>query len=146
MTPIRLAGFLSTVVAEYAYRPALKESIMKVTVFMVVLSMVSIVAWGDFSCPDGTEAACLDTGDRVCPGSTRCVDNGATCFDEYPCDLNDSFVCASSYDDVMDDYKRAVSQYNDMASENTDMRERRLEQKNCVLNASTLDGAQRCVR
>ena len=101
---------------------------------------------GDFSCPDGTEAACLNGGDKVCPSSTKCVDEGATCFDEYPCDLNGSFVCESEYDAVMRDYQQVVRQYDELASENVDLREQRLEQKNCVLNASNLKAAKSCVR
>jgi len=101
---------------------------------------------GGFSCPDGTGAACLDIGDKVCPGSTKCVDVSATCFDEYPCDLSEGFVCESGYDDVLDDLKQAVRQHDELALENVVLRERRLEQKNCVLGASTLDNAKRCVR
>ena len=101
---------------------------------------------GDFSCPDGTGAACLDSGDKVCPGSTKCVDEGATCFDEYPCDLSGGFVCESTYDDAMRDYQQAVRQYDELASENVDLREQRLERKNCVINTSTLEAARRCVR
>jgi hypothetical protein len=101
---------------------------------------------GDVSCPDGTGAACLDIGDKVCPGSTKCVDVGATCFDEYPCDLSKGFVCESTYDDVLDELKQAVRQHDELALENVALRERRLEQKNCVLNAATLDNAKRCVQ
>jgi hypothetical protein len=101
---------------------------------------------GDFTCPTGTKAACLDTGDKVCPGSTKCIDEGATCFDEYPCDLSEGFVCATEYDGVMNGYKQAVKQHDELASENVTLREMRLEIKNCVINASALKVAIRCVR
>ncbi len=101
---------------------------------------------GDFSCPTGTEPACLDTGDKVCPGSTMCIDEGATCFDEYPCDLSEGFVCDSEYDGVMNGYKQAVRQNDELASENVELREKRLEIKNCVINAAALKDAIRCVR
>ena len=101
---------------------------------------------GDFSCPDGTDAACLDTGDKICPGSAQCVGDHATCFEEYPCDLNEGFVCESEYDDILDKLKQAVSQHDELALENVALREKRLERKNCVLNASTLGGARQCVR
>ena len=55
---------------------------------------------GDFTCPEGTNASCLDMDDKVCPGSARCVDDGATCFDEYPCDLSDGFICAFEFESV----------------------------------------------
>jgi hypothetical protein len=109
-------------------------------------TLISDSGRGDFLCPDGTSAACLDSGDKVCPGSARCVDDRATCFDEYPCDPGEGLVCASGYDAIMDDLKRAVTQYDELALENVALRETRLEQKNCVLNASTLGDARRCVR
>jgi hypothetical protein len=101
---------------------------------------------GDFSCPDGTEPSCLDSGSKVCPGSTKCIDDRATCFDEYPCDLSGGFVCESQYDDVLNEYKDVVRQYDQLASDNVALREKRLEQKNCVLNASNLEDAKSCAR
>ena len=119
---------------------------MQKVMLIAVLALFSTCAWGDFSCPNGTDAACIDSGDKVCPSSTKCVDNGATCFDEYPCDLSGGFVCESKYDEVLDNNKKVVRQHNQLASENTGLRETRLEQKNCVINASTLEDAKRCVR
>jgi hypothetical protein len=101
---------------------------------------------GDFSCPDGTKPYCLDSGDKACPSSTKCVNDEATCFDDYPCDLSDGFFCASQYDNVLNDCKDVVRQYNELASENLDLRERRMAQKNCVINACTLEEARTCVR
>ena len=115
-------------------------------VLIVALALVSSGMRGDFSCPDGTAPACLEPGNKVCPGSTKCVDDGATCFDVYPCDLSDGFVCGSEHDEVLKDYKKAVIQHNELALENTALRERRLEQKNCVMNAPTLEDAKKCVR
>lgn len=119
---------------------------MKRFALIAVLTLFSIGAWGDFSCPNGTEPACIDEGDKVCPSSTKCVDNDATCFDDYPCDVGGGFVCESEYDNVLNDSETAVRQYNELASENTDLRARRLDQKNCVLNASSLEDAKRCIR
>ena len=101
---------------------------------------------GDFSCPTGTEAACLNGGDKVCPGSTRCIDEHATCFDNYPCNLSGGFVCQAQYDNAMTGCKQAVGQYDELATENVSLREQRLERKNCVLNASNLKDARSCVR
>jgi hypothetical protein len=119
---------------------------MKRLVFFAVLALTSIGAWGVSSCPNETELACLDTDDKVCPGSTKCVDFDATCFDEYPCDIGSGFVCESEYENVLNDYEKTVKQYNELASENVELRARRLEQKNCVLNASILEEAKNCVR
>lgn len=101
---------------------------------------------GDFSCPDGTGPACLEAGDKVCPASSKCVDAAATCFDDYPCGAGGGFVCASGYDGVLNDYRNAVRLNDELAAENLALRERRLEQKNCVINAATLKAAIACVR
>jgi hypothetical protein len=119
---------------------------MKQLALAILLTLVSLGALSDFTCPDGTEPACLANSDKVCPGASKCVDFGATCFDDYPCDSRGGFVCASSYDDTLNNYKEAVSQHDQLASENVGLRETRLEQKNCVLNASSLETAQNCVR
>ena len=66
----------------------------------------------------------------VCPGSARCVDGQATCFDEFPCDLNEGFVCASEYDDLLNKLKQLARQHDELASEYVALREMRLEQKN----------------
>lgn len=101
---------------------------------------------GGFLCPDGTDAACLDAGDTVCPDLARCIDDQATCFDEYPCDPDEGFVCASEYDDMLNKLQQVAAQHDELASENVALREKRLEQKNCVINAATLKDAIRCVR
>jgi len=119
---------------------------MQKLILIFVLALVSSGSWGDFSCPDGTNAACLDNGDQVCPGSAKCVNNDDVCFDKHTCPSGGSFICESEYDDILNNYKKVVSQHNDLISENVDLRERRLEQKNCVLNASTLENAHRCVQ
>ena len=71
---------------------------------------------GDFTCPTGTEVACLDSGDQICPGSSKCVDQGATCFDEYPCELSEGFICESEYDGVMNGYKQVVRQHDGLVA------------------------------
>ncbi len=119
---------------------------MQKLIFIFALAFFSTGTWGDFSCPDGTNAACLDSGDTVCPGSAKCVGDDVVCFDKHTCDPGIDFICESEYDEIMNKYKKTVSQYNQLASENVDLRERRLEQKNCVINASTLKDAIRCVR
>lgn len=99
-----------------------------------------------FLCPADTQPSCLAPGDNVCPGSTKCVDENATCFEQYPCETSGGFVCGAEYDEVLNDYQNAVRQNNELASENVGLRESRLDKKNCVLNASTLEDAKTCVR
>jgi hypothetical protein len=119
---------------------------MKAVIFLFALSLLSSSALGDYSCPDGTSAACLDNEDIVCPASAKCVPNEAVCLDEHACDSARGYICGSEYDEVMKDYEKVVSQYNQLTSENVGLREIRLEQRNCVINAATLKDAIKCVR
>jgi len=113
---------------------------------LLALALVWTDAQCDFTCAEGSKIACVDSGDKVRPASARCVDNSAVCFDRFPCDASEGFVCESKYDAMMKNYKEAAKEHNAMAAQNVELREQRLEQKNCVLNASTLAGARQCVR
>lgn len=119
---------------------------MKTVIFLFALSLLSSSALADFSCLDGTSAACLDQGDTVCPAPAKCVNNEAVCLDGSDCDSARGYICGSEYDEVLKDYEKVVSQYNLLTSENVELRNTRLEQRNCVINAATLKDAIRCVR
>ena len=119
---------------------------MKALVFLFVFLLVSTGALGEFTCLDGTSPACLDDGDTACPASAKCVDDDAVCFDKSSCDSDSGFICGSEYDNFLNDYKKVVAQYNELTSENVDLREERLEQRSCVINAHSLKDAIRCVR
>ena len=119
---------------------------MKTVIFLVALSLLSSSVLAEFSCLDGTNAACLDLGDTVCPASAKCVENEAVCLDQNDCDSARGYICGSEYDEVLKDYEKVVSQYNQLTSENVDLRNIRLEQRNCVINAGTLKDAISCVR
>ena len=119
---------------------------MRKVILIIALALISMNVWSDFSCPDGANAVCLDNGDTVCSASAKCVDNDVICIDKHDCDPGIGYICESEYDEMLSDYKKTVAQHNELASENVDLRVLRLEQKNCVLNASTLEVAQSCVR
>jgi len=119
---------------------------MQRLIWMLALTLISGPAWAGLSCPSGTDIACLDDGDKVCPPSTKCVAEDVICLDKNSCDPEDSFMCKSDYELVLKDYENAVSEQHKLVSENVDLREERLERKNCVINAATLEDAIRCVR
>lgn len=119
---------------------------MQKLILIFILALLSTSAWSDFSCPDGSDPVCLDSGDKVCPASTMCVNKQATCFDDYPCDRNAGFVCESDYDSAMDSARQAIAQHDALAAENVDLRVQRLDIKNCILNAADLAGARKCVK
>ncbi len=119
---------------------------MKKLIILFVISLISAGIQADFSCPDGTNSACLDDGDIVCPASAKCVGDDAVCLDERSCDSARGYICGSEYDAILNDYEKVVSQYNQLLSENVDLREGRLEQRNCVINAAKLRDAIKCVR
>lgn len=113
---------------------------------LVVLLLSSAVAWAEFSCLEGTEATCIEAGDKVCAASHKCVDESTTCFDDFPCTADEGFVCGAEYDAALNSHKRSTQQYDELVAENVDLRQQRLDRKNCVLNATNLTDAQRCVR
>ncbi len=119
---------------------------MKRFIFLLTLVLVWTNAQCDFTCPEGSKISCLDKGDKVCPASARCVDNSAVCFDQFPCDAGEGFVCESKYDATVKDCKEVAEEHDALAKQNVELRQQRLDQKNCVLNASTLAGARQCVR
>jgi len=116
------------------------------SIISAVLILFATNAWPEFTCPDAVTPVCLDKGDKVCPATARCVDSSAVCFDSFPCEATEGFVCESRYDAMMNDYKEAAKEHDALAKQNVDLREQRLEWKNCVLNANTLAGARQCVR
>jgi len=119
---------------------------MKKTLLVITLVLVSNGAWAEFTCPNGLQAACLDSGDKVCPATAKCVAQNATCFDDYACGPDGGYVCASKYEAALQVQQHAVKKYDALAAENIHLREQRLERKNCVLNAARLEDAKRCVR
>ena len=119
---------------------------MRKATLMIVMALVSMNTWGEYSCPEGADLACLDKGDKVCPANTKCVDKDAICFEKDSCGSGANMICRSEYDAVLNDHQETVKQYDSLAVENVSLREQRLEQKNCVLNASKLIDAQKCVR
>lgn len=119
---------------------------MKKVILMAVLALISSIAWGNFSCPDGTNASCLKEGDLICPNATKCIAEDTICIDRQICGSVNNFVCESDYEEMRDSYKRVVYEHNEMASENEDLRVMRLETKNCVINAAGLKEAISCVR
>ena len=82
------------------------------------------VAQQSFSCPYGTNASCLDYGDKVCSSSAKCISQDSVCFDSYTCNYQ-GFICKSKYDDVVDEHddllrknRSLVSDYNELLRRN----------------------------
>lgn len=119
---------------------------MKILMFLFLLGLVSTVTQAGYTCPDGTNMACLDAGDTVCPMTAKCVDKAAVCLEEPRCDSDRGYICGSEYDAVLRDHQDTVDQYNRLLSENVNLREDRLEKRSCVINAATLKDAISCVR
>ena len=113
---------------------------------MILLLALPAFVSAEFTCPAGTEAACLEAGDKVCAGDTKCVDRSATCLEDFPCNLNEGFVCTSEHDASLADCRDKVAQYEALIKENVDLRQERLDRKNCVLNSTSLAEAQKCAR
>ncbi|MGD8385455.1 MAG: hypothetical protein PVF89_08610 [Lysobacterales bacterium] len=119
---------------------------MKKVILIVAFVLAPVSTWGDTLCPEGTQAACLKSGDKICSGESQCVDENAVCYAEAPCAASGGFICAAEYRAVVDENERTVKKYKELTAENVKLRVQRLEQKNCVLNAPGLEAAKRCVR
>lgn len=119
---------------------------MKALMLLFLMCMVSVGARAGFTCPDGTNMACLEEGDTVCPLSAKCVSQAAICLDESACESARGYICGSEYDAVLSDHQQTVNKYNQLLSENVSLREDRLEKRSCVINSATLKDAIRCVR
>ena len=126
--------------------PIQEDQTMKAFRNIFLLCLVSMAVQAGYTCPDGTNMACLDDGDTVCPLSAKCVDKAAVCLEEPQCDSDRGYICGSEYDAILSDHQKTVGQYNQLLSENVDLREDRLQKRNCVINAATLKDAISCVR
>jgi hypothetical protein len=118
---------------------------MKHSIMTIILILTSTGAWCDFTCPSGTDAACLDDGDKVCPTSARCIDNNAVCFDEYICEAGDGYVCESRYDEMANQNQALASEFNTLASKHNMLLNHKSENERCVISADTLEEAKQCV-
>jgi hypothetical protein len=113
---------------------------------LLLTALASFNSWGDTACPGGKQAACLDRGDVICPASSRCVSESAVCYAKPPCAESGGYICASKYQAIVRDNEDTAKKYKALATENVTLRVKRLERKNCVLNASSLKDAKNCVR
>ena len=127
--------------------------ILKKCLPAVIVFLASSVGWsGDFSCPLGTDGACLDWGDKVCSSFSKCVDKNASCFSEYTCGFQNEFVCKSDLDAVVTKYDELVRKFNRLVNEHDELIRKfnRLVDKHdeletCVSTSETLSAAKRCL-
>lgn len=119
---------------------------MRPCALTLMLLLLPVMAAAEFTCPVDTSPACLDPGDLVCPAATRCVTSSTTCFEEYPCEPDEGFVCASSYDEILEEAQATSARYDKLTAENVSLREERLQVRNCVINAQSVKAAIACVR
>lgn len=103
-----------------------------------------------FSCPFGTDGACLSFGDKVCPGSGKCVDQNASCFDSFACDYN-GFACKSDVDEIRTKYNDLVTRYNSsldeidqLTGQVVTLRSTLTDMQTCLSAARSLEQAQAC--
>jgi hypothetical protein len=126
-------------------------------VMLLFAATLPINAQQSFSCPWGTEAACLDYGDKVCSSLGKCVDESATCFQAYTCNYQ-GFVCKSDYEEAVDEYNSLLNRYNSLINEYNSLLlrhdenvenynqllSRHTELASCLSYADTLEEAKNC--
>jgi hypothetical protein len=116
------------------------------SILLAALLFFPLISSAEFSCPAGTTASCLADGDKICGKGTQCMDEAATCFESFPCGVGEPFVCGPEYDAALDEHRQTALKYDQLAAENVNLREQRLNRKNCVLNATRLADAKNCMR
>jgi DNA mismatch repair ATPase MutS len=94
---------------------------------VLILGVGSVIAQQNFSCPYGKQASCLDYGDKVCSSYSKCVDQNSICYSPYTCNYK-GFMCASKYDELVDEYndllqknKRLASEYNSLLRKDNEL-------------------------
>ena len=98
-------------------RRILSYGVSLVLIVILLFAATSpISAQQSFSCPYGTQAACLDYGDKVCSSLGKCVDESATCFQAYTCNYQ-GFVCKSDYEEAVDEYNGLLNRYNSLTND-----------------------------
>lgn len=114
-------------------------------VLLLLLSPAKFAYGTDFSCPFGTNGACLDFGDKVCSRSAKCVDDDAACFSAYTCGFGNEFVCKSEYEDLVNEYDDLVRRHNDLVDELARLQRKQSDVESCISYSSSLDEAQNCI-
>lgn len=124
---------------------------------MFTLQLTYLYGGNSFTCPYGTQGACLDYSDKVCSSMAKCVDSSAICFDSYTCDYK-GFICKSKFDnlanscqDLASDYDNLVNKYNDLKdnaedllNQYEDLESKYNRQMSCISNATTLEEIKLC--
>lgn len=118
---------------------------MKQLFSIMLLAAMTTAVYGDFTCPQGTEAACLDDAEQVCPADAKCVNHAAVCFDGYICDSGEAYVCESRYDEVAAKNVALVTKYNDITAKYNDLLGVKSINEGCVISAHSLAEAKECV-
>ena len=123
---------------------------MRTITLLAALLSPSVVSGQSFSCRFGTQPACLDFGDKVCPSFGKCVDSNAVCFDSFQCDY-EGFTCRSNltecsdgYDELLDTHNALVDDYNDLLREAQMLESKVGDIESCVTWASNLEETKAC--
>lgn len=125
----------------------------------------------NFSCSIGKRAACLDYGDKICSTYAKCVDESASCFNNYQCDY-EGFTCKSNvtecfakndelvqkynnllgkqrtlvseYNDLLEGNRKVIRKHNDLLDVANDIEGQLSDLKDCLVYADDLDAAKLC--
>lgn len=100
---------------------------------LVVLAWLLLTQYAtgqSFTCPIGRQPSCLDYSDKVCSSFSKCVDQTATCFDQFTCNY-EGFMCVSDHADYVRKAKLMAEGYDDF--------------KGCVVRAMDMEAVQACI-
>lgn len=124
---------------------------MRAPILLLALAFGSPALGQSFSCRIGTQPACLDYGDKVCSSTGMCIDRSAACFDQYQCNY-EGFTCKSNVTECVEAHDTLLRKHNELVDEfnaNLEiakkMAARLHDIESCLIYASTLEDAKRCV-
>lgn len=136
-----------------------RNFLFAILILLVIVLMSKVHAYGNnFSCPYGTEGACINYGDKICSSLSKCVDSNATCFDANTCGYK-GFVCKSQlddlayeYDDLLTNCKKVaqehdsiVNNYNQLLLQFQILESEYEDLVNCIYTADSLEDAEYCI-
>ena len=89
--------------------------------YLLSTGLTNISNAESFSCPLGSDPACLDYGAVVCKSMAKCVSDDAVCFESFQCGYQ-GFVCKSKLDDAIEEYENIYRQAKFLEKENATFR------------------------
>ena len=98
----------------------MRKAMALCAILVGALNTSSSFGQNNFSCPYGTDGACLDYGARICSSLAKCVDSNAICFNKSTCDYA-GFACKSEVNKGLNQYEELRRKYNTLIDDHNSL-------------------------